>query len=379
MAYRYRSSQSDKTALSTHRRLTGNAAGNKGFILLYTLWILTAIAVYLAFVIKQAHNVTPSGNSQFTLAISKRQSINILQYVLSKTYSSTLKVDPRLNTYRKISQSPATDPNKNENVQFLKNLLAQMGWKIDLNKKSGGSAIGDKQTSQQPSPANDALKQGVLYAPAKKVYKLTVADTQYKIQILPIDARPNLNFLPLRNLQFYLVYLGLSQKQAKTLAYTIQDWIDEDDFSSSYGAEYNAYLSRPIPYKPRNAPIQEWGELFYLKGMQPALLALLRDNFVLHGRHKRVNAQYITPEILSGLTGLPLDTTRKYIAYQEKPTKDVTLDNILTTQDIARINSVAKWGLADKELIIVRVESAQTRLEAIFDSKRKIVLEWRFI
>ncbi|MBC8350422.1 MAG: general secretion pathway protein GspK, partial [Planctomycetes bacterium] len=57
------------------------------------------------------------------------------------------------------------------------------------------------------------------------------------------------------------------------VADAILDWIDEDDESREYGAEFSDYYSTLTPaYEPRNGPLQSVEELLLVAGVTPQLL-----------------------------------------------------------------------------------------------------------
>ncbi len=56
------------------------------------------------------------------------------------------------------------------------------------------------------------------------------------------------------------------------VAAAILDWIDEDDQPRESGAEIDYYSSLPIPYAPRNGPLESIDELLLVRGVTPDLL-----------------------------------------------------------------------------------------------------------
>jgi hypothetical protein len=336
---------------------------------------LTALSVYLAVIIKQSHNIQPPGNSQLTLAISEKQTLNILQFVLSLTYPSSLPVDPRLHIYQNSSSTSQSDPDKNENVLFLKELLSQMGMELDLSKKNASNNSENTKLSAPP----ESTQQGIIYYPRSKPFKLKVLNDQYSISILPIDAKPNINYLSVSAMEHYLAYLGIKKDGAKQLSHTLADWIDTDDFTSDYGAELGYYLKSEIPYTPRNAPVRDWGELYYVKYITPDIIALLKNNFVLAGNHKTIAAKYSTPEIISALANIPLEASKKYFSYHQGKLRNVSLMNLLSSSQIEAINSIAQWESREKDILLVQISSSESRIEGIFNTKEKKIYSWRFI
>ena len=56
------------------------------------------------------------------------------------------------------------------------------------------------------------------------------------------------------------------------VADSIMDWIDEDDETREYGAEYDYYQSLDPPYSPKNGPLDTVEELLLIRGVVPQLL-----------------------------------------------------------------------------------------------------------
>jgi type II secretory pathway component PulK len=53
---------------------------------------------------------------------------------------------------------------------------------------------------------------------------------------------------------------------------SILDWIDEDDEAREFGAEVDYYSTLPMPYAPKNGPLETVEELLLVKGVTPGLL-----------------------------------------------------------------------------------------------------------
>ena len=59
---------------------------------------------------------------------------------------------------------------------------------------------------------------------------------------------------------------------SEDVADSILDWIDEDDDTREYGAEYDYYQSLDPPYSPKNGPLDTVEELLLIRGVFPQLL-----------------------------------------------------------------------------------------------------------
>ncbi|MCA9126414.1 MAG: general secretion pathway protein GspK [Planctomycetales bacterium] len=56
------------------------------------------------------------------------------------------------------------------------------------------------------------------------------------------------------------------------IADAILDWMDEDDETRPYGAEFDYYAQLPTPYRPTNGPINSVEQLLLVRGVTPQLL-----------------------------------------------------------------------------------------------------------
>jgi len=89
------------------------------------------------------------------------------------------------------------------------------------------------------------------------------------------SARINLNTLLLADT--YVTNGGRTLLMAlpgmsEDVADSILDWIDEDDDTREYGAEYDYYQSLVPPYSPKNGPLDTVEELLLIRGVFPQLL-----------------------------------------------------------------------------------------------------------
>jgi general secretion pathway protein K len=91
---------------------------------------------------------------------------------------------------------------------------------------------------------------------------------------------------------------------------TLADWQDADDFNRLNGAEVFDYKAAKLPYSPRNFYIQTIDELKLLKGFDPEILNILKDD-LLYWRTGHINFMTMSKEMLQAL--LPDDNMGKTI------------------------------------------------------------------
>ena len=75
---------------------------------------------------------------------------------------------------------------------------------------------------------------------------------------------------PLRMIRL-LDALEVDRTQRDIISDSIQDWRDGNDAHRVHGAESDYYLKLPVPYRARNANIQDAAELIQIRGVTPEL------------------------------------------------------------------------------------------------------------
>jgi general secretion pathway protein K len=94
---------------------------------------------------------------------------------------------------------------------------------------------------------------------------------EFSYRITDEEARLNLNSgLPDR-LEKLLNALGVDKQQRDIIVDSLEDWRDANDTHRTNGAESDEYLRLPVPYRARNANLQDVAELLQIKGITPEL------------------------------------------------------------------------------------------------------------
>ncbi len=96
------------------------------------------------------------------------------------------------------------------------------------------------------------------------------------------ERKINVNVLTPGNvmiLSALLVDLGLDEGIARTIAFSVLDWKDEDDTISKegYSAEDAYYMGLDRPYHCKNRPLDSREELLLVKGMTPEIFDQVKD------------------------------------------------------------------------------------------------------
>lgn len=107
---------------------------------------------------------------------------------------------------------------------------------------------------------------------------------------------------------------SLSDDEAAALVDSIRDWTDEDDDTSSAGAESRYYKGLSPGYIPRNGKLATLAELQWVKGMTPVILGKILPYITLDSSGK-VNLNTASKTVLMAL-GIAEDTCDKILAYR---------------------------------------------------------------
>ncbi|MBI4589631.1 MAG: general secretion pathway protein GspK [Candidatus Rokubacteria bacterium] len=85
------------------------------------------------------------------------------------------------------------------------------------------------------------------------------------------EARVNLNTAPPDRLDRLLAALGMDKQARDVINDSLQDWKDPNELYRANGAESDYYLKLPVPYRARNANLQDLAELLQIRGVTPEL------------------------------------------------------------------------------------------------------------
>jgi len=84
-----------------------------------------------------------------------------------------------------------------------------------------------------------------------------------------------------------------------SVADSIKDWIDRDNFPEPEGAEEDYYEG--LGYRPDNGPMKSLGELLYVKGINERLFKKLNNYLTVYGNGK-INVNSAPKEVLLALS-----------------------------------------------------------------------------
>ena len=127
---------------------------------------------------------------------------------------------------------------------------------------------------------------------------------QLEIQMVDERGKINLNSVNELVLINWLVAMGLEDQQVAEVSDAILDWLDPDDFTRAYGAEYDDYDSAGLPYGPSNAPFVILEELQQVLGVNHELFKKLEPALSLHSSGRGVDPMFAPYEALLSIPGM---------------------------------------------------------------------------
>lgn len=108
--------------------------------------------------------------------------------------------------------------------------------------------------------------------PALPRIRVPLGRGQFSYRISDEEARLNVNSAPTPHLDRLLRAMGVEKQARDTILDAVEDWKDADDLHRMNGAESaDYYLRLPVPYRARNAALQDTAELLQIRGITPTL------------------------------------------------------------------------------------------------------------
>lgn len=336
----------------------------------------------LAIVIKKTKTNAESVLVNQRVPIEQRQIINILNYVLIHTNEYNIKVDSRLIKYEeniKEKKAAISSGDREKNIAFLQELLKSADWNLDIddldsNKKKGVDEKSHTKAQEKHIESKKLIKRKFFVS--QKPYQLSLNGSQYEVTIYPINALPNINTISEKTLVNYLSYKGVSEKLAQVAAAAIKDWIDKDDFVRIGGAERGYYgVLSPVSYNPKNANIQSWQELDYIKSLTPEVINIIRKNFVFYEKVTPLSKLFLNNKelaILAGLTDKEFDDAVEYIAESHS-------EDILAPEHVLQYKKFISDESDDEKYIIINIHGSLISLRAIYNIQDKKLISFFYL
>ena len=109
------------------------------------------------------------------------------------------------------------------------------------------------------------------------------------------------------------------QQQIDQLMDAWNDWLDLNDGPSPNGAEKDYYLSLPVPYAPRNGPIESVEEILSIRGFAEVFSDVnLEAAFTIYGEDELINLNVATIEAMRLIPGLDDELIADILEYREE-------------------------------------------------------------
>ena len=128
----------------------------------------------------------------------------------------------------------------------------------------------------------------------------------FTYRITDEERRINLNTAPPDRIDRLLTVLGVDKQTRDIINDSLQDWRDPNDLHRLNGAESDYYLKLPVPYRARNANLEDVAELLQIRGVTPELYFGRSDKpglaeFVTVHGPGQVNINTAPPTVLKAL------------------------------------------------------------------------------
>ena len=94
---------------------------------------------------------------------------------------------------------------------------------------------------------------------------------EFSYRITDEESRLNINSGNAPQLTALLLNMGVDKEQRDVIIDSIEDWRDTNDTRRINGAESDDYEKMAVPYRARNANLQDVAELLQIKGITPEL------------------------------------------------------------------------------------------------------------
>jgi len=107
--------------------------------------------------------------------------------------------------------------------------------------------------------------------PALPRVRVALGPGEFSYRLVDESGRLGLNAAGPDRFDRLLQALGLDRTQRDVIGDSLQDWRDPNEAHRLHGAESEFYLALPVPYRPRNANLQDAAELLQIRGVTPEL------------------------------------------------------------------------------------------------------------
>jgi general secretion pathway protein K len=188
--------------------------------------------------------------------------------------------------------------------------------------KGGAAPVGAKTDNEDSDVEESEEYNDDKWTPGKNPYSVTIGDRDCDVYLSSENAKININGLNDKNREFLVNFLrkrDVDAFEADTIADSILDWVDADDFTHVNGAEDGYYGSLPDPYKSKDAPFSSIEEMALVQGVTPEIFENIKNFITVYGdKQISINVNIASKEILSSIPGLSDDIADELSLYIEE-------------------------------------------------------------
>ncbi|OGW79814.1 MAG: hypothetical protein A3G33_02895 [Omnitrophica bacterium RIFCSPLOWO2_12_FULL_44_17] len=151
-----------------------------------------------------------------------------------------------------------------------------------------------------------------------------VIDEERKLNINKVDK-------PVAMTKLFREAAEIDEDLAYSIAVSIIDWRDQDEFSYDYGAESQYYKSLSPPYKAKNTDFDTLEELLFVKGVTPEIYSKINLYITIYGNGS-INLNTASEYVLKAI-GFPDSLVKKVVEFRRGPDqKEGTSDDLAFTE-----------------------------------------------
>lgn len=172
-------------------------------------------------------------------------------------------------------------------------------------RREGSVALDQLARAQLEASADAGIMLGIhtlLAGGAGAVDALVFAGTGLSVAIEPEAGKIDLNQASPRLLRALFEAAGLRGADAGAMATAVEDWRDTDQITRPGGAEAGFYQAAGL-IPPRDGTFESVAELLHVRGMTPALLAVVGPAVTVHAQAPQPDRRFASALVTTALAG----------------------------------------------------------------------------
>jgi general secretion pathway protein K len=156
------------------------------------------------------------------------------------------------------------------------------------------------------------------------------------VRVIDEAGKLGLNVVDGTLLRAIFTNLDIPETEAETIADSIVDWRDDDDFHQPNGAESEYYEGLDRPYRAKNAAFDSVEELLLVRGVTRDIfyghddVPGLVDLFSVFNKNKKLNPRSISPAVMQALGGLDRDAADDFASKRRGSGSTAALEELRT-------------------------------------------------